>query len=152
VLKTLGFLFCGRDLSNHIHICLTLAVYQLFENFLQFESTRCAANSASVEARHSVFGDRFSGGTTMAHSYANVFIPDLGLNPQSSDELLDIGIQYSLGRGVERNNVVAHMCFNLAALKGNPAARQYRAELSQEMSAPEIAEAQRQARAWLTVH
>jgi uncharacterized protein len=93
-----------------------------------------------------------SGDSKMAMTYSNVTIPDLKIETESGDSILDIGIQYSLGRGVERNNVIAHMLFNIAAMKGCNSARQYRAELSQEMSQIEIAEAQRQARAWLTVH
>lgn len=70
----------------------------------------------------------------------------------SAEDLLDLGIKYCIGRGVEQSNVMAHMWFNIAALKGSESARHYRAEVSREMSANEIAEAQRKARAWLTVH
>jgi hypothetical protein len=35
---------------------------------------------------------------------------------------------------------------------GDPRAREYRGEISREMSPAEIAEAQRQARSWLTSH
>ena len=61
-------------------------------------------------------------------------------------------MKYCLGRDVEQNNVIAHKWLNLAALKGNDTAKQYRLELAREMSAGEIAEAQRQARAWMTLH
>jgi uncharacterized protein len=70
----------------------------------------------------------------------------------SADELLDLGIKYSLGKGVAQSNVQAHVWFNLAALKGSDSARHYRGELSREMTATEIAEAQKQARALLTLH
>lgn len=70
----------------------------------------------------------------------------------SADELLAMGMKYCLGHGVERNNVAAHKWFNLAALKGSQSAKSYRCELAQEMTAAEIAEAQRQARAWMTLH
>jgi uncharacterized protein len=76
------------------------------------------------------------------------------LNPSavSADELLELGMHYCLGRGVAQNYVTAHKWFNIAALKGSESARQYRCELSREMSANDIAEAQRAARAWLTLH
>ncbi len=61
-------------------------------------------------------------------------------------------MMYCLGRDVAQDYVTAHKWFNLAALKGNDEAKLYRRELSQEMSPTQIAEAQRQARAWLTVH
>ena len=70
----------------------------------------------------------------------------------SADEMLDLGMKYCLGRGVTQSNVLAHMWFNIAALKGSDTARHYRSELSREMSANEIAEAQRKARDWLTLH
>ena len=45
--------------------------------------------------------------------------------------------------------IEAHKWFNLGALSGDTRSQQCRAEISIEMSAREIAEAQRQARSWL---
>ena len=45
--------------------------------------------------------------------------------------------------------VEAHKWFNLAALSGCSRGQECRAEISVEMTAREIAEAQRQAREWL---
>jgi TPR repeat protein len=70
----------------------------------------------------------------------------------SADELLAMGLKFCFGRGVAQSNVEAHKWFNLAALKGNDNAKTYRCELAREMSAEEIAEAQRLARAWMTLH
>jgi uncharacterized protein len=70
----------------------------------------------------------------------------------SAEALFELGLMYCNGREVERDYVAAHKWFNLAALKGSTAARDYRSEISREMNACEIAEAQRQARAWLTLH
>ena len=71
----------------------------------------------------------------------------------TSGALLQLGIMYSLGQDVERNLVAAHKWFNLAALRGNECAKQYRRDISSEMTPLEIAEAQREAREWLyTVH
>jgi len=62
----------------------------------------------------------------------------------------DLGMAYSSGGdGVDVDFVEAHKWFNLAAVSGNIHAQQCRAEIAEEMSAREIAEAQRQARAWL---
>ena len=73
--------------------------------------------------------------------------------PANSAELFfELGLKYCLGQGVDRDYIAAHKWFNLAALKGNIAARDYRSEISREMDAVQIAEAQRQARDWLTVH
>ena len=70
----------------------------------------------------------------------------------SSEDFLALGMRYCLGHGVAANNIMAHKWFNIAAMKGSNKARSYRLELAQEMSAAEIAEAQKQARAFLTVH
>ena len=63
-----------------------------------------------------------------------------------------LGMHYANGRGVERDYVSAHKWFNLAAMQGNETARDIRGELSMEMAAHEIAEAQRQAREWTRAH
>lgn len=69
-----------------------------------------------------------------------------------SDALFELGLMYCSGREVGVDLVVAHKWFNLAASKGNAEARRYRLELASEMTRAEIAEAQRQARAWLATH
>lgn len=62
----------------------------------------------------------------------------------------DLGIAYSSGgAGVEVDLIEAHKWFNLAALNGSERGQQCRAEIAEDMTAREIAEAQRQARAWL---
>jgi len=67
------------------------------------------------------------------------------------DALMELGITFSTGRGgVNVDLVEAHKWFNLAALSGCTRGQECRAEISLEMTAREIAEAQRQARAWLS--
>lgn len=62
----------------------------------------------------------------------------------------DLGVAYSSGTcGVEVDLIQAHKWFNLAALGGNIRGQECRAEIAHEMSGWEVAEAQRQARAWL---
>ncbi len=65
------------------------------------------------------------------------------------DALFTLGMRYSIGRDVEHDPVAAHKWFNLAAMMGHDGALEARAELAREMSAEQIADAQRQARAWL---
>ena len=65
------------------------------------------------------------------------------------EALFELGISYSTGSDVDF--VAAHKWFNLAALNGDARGQQCRADLAEEMSAREIAEAQKQARAWLAV-
>ncbi len=62
----------------------------------------------------------------------------------------DLGVAYSAGTGgVAVDLVQAHKWFNLAALGGSRRGQECRAEVADEMTAREIAEAQREARAWL---
>ena len=64
--------------------------------------------------------------------------------------LYDLGVAYSTGtNGLSVDLIEAHKWFNLAALNGSREAQTCRAEIAEEMTAREIAEAQRQARAWL---
>ena len=66
------------------------------------------------------------------------------------DALFELGVTFSTGRGgVPVDLIEAHKWFNLAALSGCTRGQQCRAEISIEMTAREIAEAQRQARSWL---
>lgn len=66
--------------------------------------------------------------------------------------LFELGVTYSTGRGDAPVDLIeAHKWFNLAALNGCTRAQACRAEISVEMSAREIAEAQKAARAWLAL-
>ncbi|CAM8666405.1 hypothetical protein [Sphingobium sp.] len=66
----------------------------------------------------------------------------------SADDCFDLGVAYSCGTGgLSIDLVEAHKWFNLAALRGSEQGQSMRAEISEEMTAREIAEAQRQARA-----
>ena len=72
---------------------------------------------------------------------------------EAAEALFQLGIMYSLGHTVARDLVTAHKWFNLAALRGYESAREYRREIASEMTAEEVAAAQRMAREWLmTVH
>ena len=62
----------------------------------------------------------------------------------------DLGVAYSTGHEDSATDLIeAHKWFNLAAAKGHEEAACCRADVSDEMSAREIAEAQRRARQWL---
>lgn len=69
----------------------------------------------------------------------------------SGDQMYRMGLDASLGEGeTGADLVVAHKWFNLAAMQGHLEARTYRKELALEMSTEEIADAQRQAREYLS--
>lgn len=62
----------------------------------------------------------------------------------------DLGVAYSTGsHGVGCDLIEAHKWFNLAAVAGHEEAPACRSEVADEMTAREIAEAQRRAREWL---
>lgn len=64
----------------------------------------------------------------------------------SADAYFELGLKYSTGRDVATDLVTAHKWFNLASLKGNQAAKAYRAEIASELSKADIAHAQKLAR------
>ena len=66
-----------------------------------------------------------------------------------ADALFELGLRYSTGKECPVDFVTAHKWLNLAALRGNASAREYRKELAEEMSKAEVAEAQKLAREWL---
>ena len=69
------------------------------------------------------------------------------------DALFELGVSYSTGRGGTAVDLIeAHKWFNLGALSGDQRSQACRADISYEMTAREIAEAQKQARAWLAVN
>lgn len=70
----------------------------------------------------------------------------------SGDDLCRLGLIYSTGEGETANMVEAHKWFNLAAMLGSEAAKEYRGDLAREMSSADIAAAQRAAREWLIAH
>ena len=63
--------------------------------------------------------------------------------------LFDLGVAFSTGSGVACGLVGAHKWFNIAASRGHEEGAFCRADVSDEMTAREIAEAQRRARQWL---
>jgi uncharacterized protein len=68
------------------------------------------------------------------------------------DVLFERGMYWASGRSGIVNLVAAHKWFNLAALKGRVDAIPMRREVAELMSEGEIAMAQREARAWMTMH
>jgi TPR repeat protein len=77
---------------------------------------------------------------------------ELAAHAGASDTLFELGLMYCSGRDVEVDLIVAHKWFNLAALRGNKAAVDYRLELAREMSKEQVAMAQKAAREWLATH
>jgi len=68
-----------------------------------------------------------------------------------ADALYNLGLAYSTGQGVGVDFIAAHKWFNLAAVRGVEEAKAWRAQISREMDAGQISEAQRQAREWLSI-
>jgi TPR repeat protein len=65
----------------------------------------------------------------------------------------DLGVAFSTGsHGVAGDLIEAHKWFNLAAVSGHAEAQMCRADIADEMTAREIAEAQRRAREWIAAN
>lgn len=79
-------------------------------------------------------------------------IAGMGMQALGADVFFQMGLDRSIGRSGEVDRVAAHMWFNLAAARGNRDAAQRRQEIAAEMTAIEIAEAQRLAREWVRGH
>ena len=68
----------------------------------------------------------------------------------SEAALYTLGVAFSTGsHGVVCDLIEAHKWFNIAASRGHEEAGWCRGDIAEEMTAREIAEAQRQAREWL---
>ena len=80
------------------------------------------------------------------------YTQEISATTATAEALFEIGMKYCTGHVVSQNFVMAHKWFNLAAMKGSETAKQYRCEISREMSPHDVADAQRLARAWLTLH
>jgi len=65
------------------------------------------------------------------------------------EALFELGLCYATGQGVAQDYIAAHKLFNIAAIRGSLSARERRAELARDMTAEQVAEAQRQAREWI---
>jgi TPR repeat protein len=84
-------------------------------------------------------------------AYADVALTLADLKPEAShDDLFQMGLSFATGQGAPVDFISAHKWFNLAALRGSEEAKSRRRELSDIMSASEIAAAQRAAREWLS--
>ena len=68
------------------------------------------------------------------------------------DIFFELGLLYATGRSVNYDPIEAHKWMNLAAMRGNSQAVRYRAEIAEELSSEGIAQAQKRAREWLTLH
>ncbi|MBD59654.1 MAG: hypothetical protein CL808_05985 [Citromicrobium sp.] len=68
-----------------------------------------------------------------------------------ADACYELGVIWSTGgHGLDCDLIEAHQWFNLAAARGHREAAWCRTDISDEMTAREIAEAQRRARQWLS--
>lgn len=84
-------------------------------------------------------------------SAANLFDQHLaGASRGHADAYFQLGIAFSTGTdGCAIDLIEAHKWFNLAALGGVSEAAALRADVAAELEREDIADAQRQARAWL---
>ncbi len=88
-------------------------------------------------------GDSRAGDIRVAHYLAEAATG-------SANACFDLGVAFSTdGHGVSGDLIEAHKWFNLAAVAGHECAKSCRADIAEEMTPREIAEAQRRAREWI---
>lgn len=70
----------------------------------------------------------------------------------NAEGLFHLGMLYANGHEVDLDLIAAHKWFNLAAQRGYSDAAWHRQQIAEEMTAAQIAAAQRAAREWLSTH
>jgi len=83
---------------------------------------------------------------------AEAELAQMSVSGGQCNALFNLGLKYSVGIDVEANMVTAHKWFNLAAVAGDERAKEYRQEISRELSSQEIIEAQKLAREWISLN
>ena len=86
------------------------------------------------------------------YEMAGAELAPLAETKPNAETFFELGILYATGREVAVDLVAAHKWFNLAAIAGSDDAAMHRQQIAVEMSAKEIAKAQRAAREWLSLH
>jgi len=86
------------------------------------------------------------------YEMAGAELAPLAETKPNAETFFELGILYATGREVAVDLVAAHKWFNLAAIAGSDEAAMHRHQIAVEMSAKEIAKAQRAAREWLSLH
>jgi hypothetical protein len=85
-------------------------------------------------------------------SIAAFSTPTWAERAESPDVLFELGLICAAGMSGPVDLIAAHKWFNLAALRGRKDAIVLRREVAEQMSEAEIAAAQREARAWMSLH
>jgi TPR repeat protein len=97
-------------------------------------------------------GSQTAGDVIMARHEVASEMAGFGAGTPAADLFFELGMQKSTGRDGGVDLVAAHKWFNIAAAKGSAEAARMRGEVAAEMSAAQIAEAQKAARAYLALH
>jgi TPR repeat protein len=109
--------------------------------------------NASWSHRHDSPGN-FASATPLSDSAGDDLLIARCMAAAAQDDIeatYTLGVAFSTGsHGVGCDLIEAHKWFNLAAVKGHTEAQMCRADISDEMTAREIAEAQRRARQWIS--
>ncbi len=110
---------------------------------------RKAAEQGSAEAQYSL-GVMYYKGRGVPQDYAQAaewFLE--AAQQESAAAQSNLGVMYANGDGVPQDYVRAHMWFSLsAAREGGDRARRMREQIAEEMTAGQVAEAQRLLREW----
>ncbi len=116
------------------------------------DSRRAAAEQGDPDAQN-VLGEMYARGEGVVKDFRHAakwyrLAAEQGHGPAQ----LNLGLAYADGLGVPGDHVRAHLWLNLASTRGDDDAREARDELTEKMTAEQIAEAQHLAREWWETH
>lgn len=101
------------------------------------------------EENRDAFNDVFNYFTTGSYDLAYTGFSELASKGSSICQYY-LGLMYSGGMGVLQDFGQAHMWFNIASSLGHTKARRYLEKLTHNMTAEQIADAQKKARQWVS--
>ena len=103
------------------------------------------------EQHRETFNDAFDSFTNCSYEAAHNSFSELADQGSSVCQYY-LGVMYSSGMGVLQDFCKAHMWLNIASSQGHKKARKHLDTLTHNMTADQIAEAQKRARKWVMKH
>jgi hypothetical protein len=85
------------------------------------------------------------------HFFADKNINDFNPFWANNQELFDMSLKFANGDGVDIDFVAAHVCLNIATMRGCKDSAAYRKELAFDMKPDEISKAQKEARTLIQI-
>ena len=135
-----------------LNVAILTLVFAAAAQSTEIEKLRLAAEQGNADAQVRL-GIRYGDGVGVPEDYQEaVRWYCLAAEQGDAEGQVRLGFMYYNGRGVRKDYIQAHKWFNLAASQATPREagdyRSARRELAEDMTAPQVDEAQRRARQW----